>query len=71
MQAHADALPQPLKLAGEARWRQPVVRSGRGNSEFDRREIRRDASVNYDPTGIIVVASAWLAFYLAAVIHLL
>ena len=25
----------------------------------------------YDPAGIIVVASAWLAFYVAAVLHLL
>jgi len=47
------------------------VRSGRGNGEFDQREIRRDASATYDPTGMIVVASAWLAFYIAAVIHLL
>ena len=48
-----------------------LVRSGRGNGEFDQREIRRDASATYDPAGIIVVASAWLAFYVAAVIHLL
>jgi hypothetical protein len=47
------------------------VRSGRGNCEFDQRKIQRDASVTYDPAGIIVVASAWLAFYVAAVIHLL
>src|SRR4051794_21328236 len=39
--------------------------------EFDRREIERNASATYDPAGIIVVASAWLAFYVAAVIHLL
>ena len=71
MQAHADALPQSLELAGEERGRHPVVRSGRGNGEFDRREIRGDASASYDPTGIIVVASAWLAFYVAAVFHLL
>ena len=71
MQAYADALPQSLELVGEERGRHPVVRSGRGNGEFDRREIRRDASATYDQTGIIVVASAWLAFYVAAVIHLL
>jgi hypothetical protein len=47
------------------------VRSGRGDGEFDQREIRRDASATYDPAGIIVVASAWLAFYVAAVFHLL
>jgi hypothetical protein len=70
MQAHADALPRPLEFAGEERWR-PSVRSGPGNGEFDRREIQREVSVTYDPSGIIVVASAWLAFYVAAVIHLL
>ena len=70
MQAHADAIPRPLELADEARRRQPVVRSGRGNGEFHQCEIRRDASATYDQTGIIVVASAWLAFYVAAVIHL-
>ena len=48
-----------------------LVRSGRGDGEFDQREIRRDASATYDPAGIIVVASAWLAFYVAAVFHLL
>ena len=42
-----------------------------GDGEFDRREIRRDAAVTYDPAGIIVVASAWLAFYVVAVIQLL
>ena len=71
MQAHADALPQSLELAGEERGRHPVVRSGRGNGEFHQREIRRDTSATYDPAGVIVVASAWLAFYVAAVIQLL
>jgi hypothetical protein len=71
MQAHADALPRPLDLAGEERSRQPLVRSGRSDGKFDRREIRRDAAVTCDPAGIIVVAIAWLAFYVAAVIHLL
>jgi hypothetical protein len=71
MQAHADALPRPFEFAGEERWRPSVVRSGSGNGEFDRREIQREVSATYNPTGIIVVASAWLAFYVAAVIHLL
>ena len=71
MPAHADALPRPLDLAGAKRSRRPLVRSGRGDGEFDRREIRRDAAVTYDPAGIIVVASAWLAFYVVAVIQLL
>ena len=71
MPAHADALPRPLDLAGAERSRRPLVRSGRGDGEFDRREIQREVSVTYDPSGLIVVASAWLAFYVAAVIHLL
>ena len=71
MQAHADALPQSLELVGEERGRHPVVRSGRGNGEFHQREIRRDASATYNPAGVIVVASAWLAFYVAAVMQLL
>jgi hypothetical protein len=34
-------------------------------------KIRRDPHGPYDPAGIIVVASVWLAFYVANVIHLL
>jgi hypothetical protein len=71
MPAHADALPRPLDLAGKERSRRPLVRSSRGDGEFDRREIRRDAAVTYDPAGIVVVASAWLAFYFVAVMQLL
>jgi hypothetical protein len=71
MQVDANALPQPLGLAGEARRRQSVVPSGRRNGGFDQREIRRDPYGPYDPAGIIVVASAWLAFYVATLIHLL
>jgi hypothetical protein len=63
MQVDANALPQPLG--------QSVVPSGRRNGGFDQREIRRDPYGPYDPAGIIVVASAWLAFYVATLIHLL
>ena len=52
MQAHADALPQPLELAGEERGRHPVLRSGRGYGEFDQRGLRRDASATYDPARV-------------------
>jgi len=51
MPVHAEALPLPMELAGVEQWRQPVVRSGRGNGEFDQRKIRRDASAAYDQTG--------------------
>jgi hypothetical protein len=71
MLAQADALPQALKPAGEARWREPVARSDQGRSEFDKREIGRDAYASYDPAGVVVVASAWLAFYVIAALHLL
>jgi hypothetical protein len=66
MQAHADALP-PLVRAGEPPWQQPAtpveVR------EVDKREIRPDAYLPYDPRGLVVVAGGWLAFYVIAAIH--
>ena len=37
--------------------------------EFDRCEIGRDAYPPYDQRGLVVVASAWLAFYAIAAIH--
>jgi hypothetical protein len=70
IQVNADAL-QSMELAGKARTRQSVVRSCRRNGGFDQREIRRDPHGPYDPAGITVVASVWLAFYVANVIHLL
>jgi len=71
MHAHADALPRVLERAGEPRWRQPVARPVEERSESVRREIAANACAPYDPAGIIVAASAWLAFYVLAVIHLL
>ena len=47
--------------------RHPRVKFG---SELDWREIRRDASATCDSAGIIIVASAWLAFYVAGVAYL-
>jgi hypothetical protein len=72
MQGHADALPQTLERAGELRWRQTAARSAQdrcGVSDFDGREIGRDTSPPYDHKGTLVVASAWLAFYVIAAIH--
>jgi hypothetical protein len=71
MQAHADALPRVLERAGEPRWRQAAARPVEERSESDRHEIARDACAPYDPAGVIVVPSAWLAFYAAAATHLL
>jgi hypothetical protein len=70
MQAHADALPRIPERAGESRWRPAVARPVEERSESDSHHNARDAAATYDPAGLIVVASAWLAFYAAAVIHL-
>lgn len=74
MQAHADsdALLLARKRAGEPRWRQTAARSvedRREVSERDRREIERHASTPYDHEWVVVVASAWLVFYVFAVIY--
>jgi hypothetical protein len=72
MLAPADALPLAVERAGEPRWRQAVARSVQDRcdvSEFDKREIGRDASPPYNHGGTVVVASAWLAFYVIAAIH--
>ena len=72
MLAPADALPLAVERAGEARWRQAVARSVQDRcdvSEFDKPEIGRDAFLPYNHRGTVVVASAWLAFYVIAAIH--
>ena len=72
MLAPADALPLALKRAGQTRRRQAVARSGQGrrdDSGSDSGEIGREAAAPYDHRGIVVVASAWLAFYVVAAIH--
>jgi hypothetical protein len=70
MQAHADALP-PLVRAGEPPWQQPAapVEVRHDVREVDKREIRPDAYLPYDPRGLVVVAGGWLAFYVIAAIH--
>lgn len=70
MQAQADAL--TLERAGAPRWRQPIMRSVQDRcdgTEFDRRETGRHAHPPYDQAGVVVVASAWLVFYVIATIH--
>ena len=78
MQAHADVLPLPLERAGESRWRQASTQNRCDVSEFDKCEIGRDAyppcdrraaCPPYDHRALVVVASAWLAFYVIAAIH--
>lgn len=72
MQTHADALPPPLERVGEPWWRQAAVRSvqhRREVREVDKRETRADAYQPYDHGGLVVVASAWLAFYVVAAFH--
>ena len=37
--------------------------------EFNKGEVGRDANPPYNHGGVIVVTSAWLAFYIIAAIH--
>jgi len=70
MLAHDDALPLAVERAGEPPWLEALARPGQGGgdvSEIDRTEIGRDASALHG--GTVVVASAWLAFYVVAAIH--
>ena len=72
MLAPADALPQAMERAGEPQWRQAAPRSVQDRcdvSESDQRDVGQSASPPYDHSGIVVVASAWLAFYVIAAIH--
>jgi hypothetical protein len=72
-QAHAPADSEALSLAlgraGEPRRRQRTVQDRYDVPELDRPEVKRDASGFYSPGGAVVIASAWLAFYVFAVIH--
>ena len=47
----------------------PAVEVRRDVREVDKREIRPDAYLPYDPRGLVVVAGGWLAFYVIAAIH--
>jgi len=70
--APADALPLAVERAGEPRWRQAVARPVQNRcdvAESDKPDIRRDAFPPYDHRATVVVASAWLAFYVIAAIH--
>jgi hypothetical protein len=69
MRVRADASPLAVELVGEPRWRQTIARSIQhrcGVPESDRCQAGRDANPPYDHRGVVVVASAWLAFYIIA-----
>jgi len=51
----------------QTRWR--ALNNRRDVIEFDKPEIGRDASPPYNHKGTVVVAMAWLAFYVIAAIH--
>ena len=76
MQTHANTLTSTLEYAGERRWPQAVARpvqdrvqDRRDLPESDKREIGEHAYRPYDHKGLVVAASAWLAFYVFATIH--
>jgi hypothetical protein len=69
MQTRADVPPPPVERVGEPQCRQAVARSVQDRCdgrEIDKREPRPDAYQPYDHRGLVVVASAWLAFYVVA-----
>jgi hypothetical protein len=71
METHANALTPTVEYAGEPRRPQAIARSvqERVLSQSDKREIGEYAYRPYDQKGLVVVASAWLAFYVFATIH--
>lgn len=65
----ADALPLGVERA-EPPWRQAVERPMQDHCDVsDKPEIGRDASSPYNHRETVVVASAWLIFYVIAAIH--
>ena len=72
METHVNAVTPTPEYAGEPRRPQAVARSvqdRRDLSESDRCEIGEHAYRPYDHKGLVLVASAWLAFYVFATIH--
>jgi hypothetical protein len=72
MEIRANALTPTRDYAGEPRPPQAGTRSvqdRRGLSESDKREIGEHAYRPYDHRGLVLAASAWLAFYVFAAIH--
>ena len=69
MLAPANALPLAVERAGEPPWQERSVQDRCDVSEFNTREIGRAAAPLYNHSGTVVVASAWLAFYVVAAIY--
>jgi hypothetical protein len=65
----ADALPLAVERV-EPPWRQAVERSVRDHCDVsDKPEIGQDVFSPNNHRGTVVVASAWLVFYVIAAIH--
>jgi hypothetical protein len=58
----------PVSHDGDRRERDHS-QAGVMSPESDKREITRDASAPYNHSETVLVASAWLAFYVIATIH--
>jgi len=73
----ADAQPLAQESAGEALWRQAIMRSDQSRRGIaDVNMAGRIASPAFDAREIVgigspVVASAWLAFFVIAAVHFL
>lgn len=72
MQATANAIQMDRNRADERRWRQAATQSVRCQRDliaFDKPRTGQDRIPPYDHRGTIIVASAWLAFYVITAIH--
>jgi hypothetical protein len=76
MDAYTSALPLSIDRAVETQWREPSRQSVPNYYhivKFDRCEIGREAypASHYGAAGIgsVIVAGAWLAFYVIAALH--
>jgi hypothetical protein len=67
--APTDAPPLAVERAGEPQWRQAIARSVQDRCDVSEFDKGRDAFPPYNHRGTVVVASAWLAFYVIAAIH--
>jgi len=71
MPAAADALPLDRERADEPKSQQAAAQSVQEHCDvpgFDKLQIGRDGLPPYNHRGTVVVASAWLAFYIIAVV---
>ena len=72
METHANALTPTLEYAGKPTRPQAATRSLQHRDdlpESDKRKIGEHAYPPCDPKGLVIAASAWLAFYVVATIH--